>query len=327
MNRKLKAVAALFAGMFAVALAAAEKPMHEEPLKNQEITIQSDEPTREDIRIRWDHYAPEMRTEDSLVVKWNAQILVALRIVPMPPSVSARHMAVIHTAMYDAWAAYDDKAVGTMLGGSLRRPKAERTPANKMKAISYAAYLASVDQFPTDQRRFRVFMQDLGYDPDAINTDPTKPEGIGTLAANAVIAYRHNDGSNQMGDLNKLGIYTDYTGYKSVNTPGELNAITRVDRWMPIKAGNGLGGLIDREDLLAKLGAKPRQPTTMQLGGLEVQRFATPHWGNVIPFALESGDQFRPPAPLWATERTSSPSPARTTSTIPISSSAFSNIR
>lgn len=28
-----------------------------------------------------------------------------------------------------------------------------------------------------------------------------------------------------------------------------------------------------------------------------IQRFLTPHWGDVIPFALESGNQFRPEAP------------------------------
>ena len=44
--------------------------------------------------------------------------------------------------MYDAWAAYDDRAVGTQLGGALRRPASERTLANKERAISYAAYRA-----------------------------------------------------------------------------------------------------------------------------------------------------------------------------------------
>src|SRR5947209_9682033 len=49
------------------------------------------------------------------------------------PTILSRSMAVAVTAMYDAWAAYDDKAVGTRLGGKLRRPLAERTQANKEK--------------------------------------------------------------------------------------------------------------------------------------------------------------------------------------------------
>ena len=55
---------------------------------------------------------------------------------------ASRAQAVVHTCMYDAWAAYDDKAVGTQLGGALRRPPAERTEANKERAVSYAAYRA-----------------------------------------------------------------------------------------------------------------------------------------------------------------------------------------
>ena len=54
------------------------------------------------------------------------------------PTIISRQMSVPLTAMYDAWAAYDEKAVGTRLGGKLRRPAAERTIKNKEKAISYA---------------------------------------------------------------------------------------------------------------------------------------------------------------------------------------------
>ena len=38
------------------------------------------------------------------------------------PPIVARVLAVVHTCMYDAWAAYDDVAVGTRLGNTLRRP-------------------------------------------------------------------------------------------------------------------------------------------------------------------------------------------------------------
>src|SRR5271169_678307 len=42
-------------------------------------------------------------------------------------TVISRQMAIACTAMFDAWAAYDDKAVGTRLGGKLRRPHGEHT--------------------------------------------------------------------------------------------------------------------------------------------------------------------------------------------------------
>ena len=56
------------------------------------------------------------------------------------------------------------------------------------------------------------------YDLTNNSTDPTTPAGIGNIAADAVIEARSGDGSNQYGDLHE-GAYSDYTGYKSHNTP------------------------------------------------------------------------------------------------------------
>ena len=47
------------------------------------------------------------------------------------PTILSRTLQIWANAMYDAWAAYDDKAVGTRLSGKLRRPAEERTIANK----------------------------------------------------------------------------------------------------------------------------------------------------------------------------------------------------
>src|SRR5687767_6285725 len=47
------------------------------------------------------------------------------------PTIISRTLAVALTAMYDAWAAYDDTAIGTRLGAQLRRPAEERTNRNK----------------------------------------------------------------------------------------------------------------------------------------------------------------------------------------------------
>ena len=52
------------------------------------------------------------------------------------PTIGSRNLAICVTAMYDAWAAYDAKAVGTRLGDKLRRPLKERTTANKDRAIA-----------------------------------------------------------------------------------------------------------------------------------------------------------------------------------------------
>lgn len=187
------------------------------------------------------------------------------------PTILSRAMAITTTAMYDAWAAYDDKAVGTRLGGKLRRPPAERTRANKEKAIGYAVYRALMDLYPEDGKWVTGEARKRGVDPDNQSTDPSTPEGVGNAAAAAVIAYRHHDGANQLGD--EIGCngkpYSDYTYYRPINTPDRL---VDPDCWQPIPFDNGKGGTV-------------------------VVGFLTPHWYRVKPFALERSDQFRPGPP------------------------------
>jgi hypothetical protein len=137
----------------------------------------------------------------------------AVRDGSLGPPMVARALAIVHTCMYDAWAPYDEKAVGTRLGSSLRTHPSWRTLANKNKAISFAAYRAAVDLFPREKiKSFDPLMASLGYDADDISTDTRTPSGIGNVACAAVLAFRHTDGSNQLGDLTASGIpYADYT--------------------------------------------------------------------------------------------------------------------
>lgn len=187
------------------------------------------------------------------------------------PTVLSRTLAIWATAMYDAWAAYDERAVGTRLGGSLRRPVVERTDENRKKAISYASYRALVFVHPESEAWLAAEMKKLGYDPSLVSTDPATPEGVGNLAAQAVIDYRRHDGANQLGD--EVGgdgkPYSDYTFYRPVNPP---DRILDPDRWQPIT--------FTRPD-----------------GGKVTPGFLTPHWYRVKPFALESSAQFRPEPP------------------------------
>ncbi|HEV8653761.1 MAG TPA: hypothetical protein VG276_31275, partial [Actinomycetes bacterium] len=57
---------------------------------------------------------------DNVVLKWDEQTLAEVRATKPPPTVVARALAEVHTAMFDAWAAYDNIAVGTIYGGTLR---------------------------------------------------------------------------------------------------------------------------------------------------------------------------------------------------------------
>src|SRR5262249_40317140 len=78
--------------------------------------------------------------EPSLAARWNQVLLDAVKATRSGDVVVARSLAIVHTAMFDAWACYDDKAVSSHAGATCRRPAAERTAAAKEKAISYAAY-------------------------------------------------------------------------------------------------------------------------------------------------------------------------------------------
>ncbi len=136
------------------------------------------------------------------------------------PTILSRDMAIEVTAMYDAWAAYDGKAVGTRLGGRLRRPAAERTEANKATAIAYAVYRALLFNHPEDRAWLESQMQRMGHDPKNDSTDVSTPIGVGNVAAAALIEYRRHDGANQLGDevgsLTKKP-FSDYTYYAPVN--------------------------------------------------------------------------------------------------------------
>jgi hypothetical protein len=224
-------------------------------------------------------------TISNAVIAWNSMALASVRVLqpcrpgftnPLTcirpfPTVIARILSITQTCEFDAWAAYDANAKATILGSSLRRPASERTQGNKTKAISFAAYRCLSDLFPDQVFKFRAEMLTLGFDPDDFSHDGSTPSGIGNLAAESVLSFRHHDGSNQLGDLHP-GPYTDYTGYKPVNDPDHIN---NPDHWQQLLVPDGLGGFLEPQ----------------------VVQFMTPFWQQVVPFALTSASQFRPSGP------------------------------
>jgi hypothetical protein len=210
----------------------------------------------------------------------------------------ARALAIAHTCIYDAWAAYDRDAVGTTdRRGRRRRPAGERTDPNKAQAISFAAYRCLVNLFADSNlfpltgadaaRRLAAMMVSHGYDPANNSTDQTTPAGIGNTAAQAVIEARSSDGSDQYGDLQNpqntpaqcpalTGPYADYTCYKPRNPPmgfctpslTDCPALEVADpnHWQPLIGPPELGSV--------------------------TQKCIGAFWANVTPFALISAEQF-----------------------------------
>jgi hypothetical protein len=123
-------------------------------------------------------------TGDSVVLGWNQQVLDTIVATKTGPTIAVRALAVVHTAIYDAWAAYDSVAVPTMANDNGRRPSAERTLENKNKAVSFAAYTALVDLFPARQTIYAGHMVgDLGYVIDG--SDTSTAATVGVVAAQA----------------------------------------------------------------------------------------------------------------------------------------------
>lgn len=208
------------------------------------------------------------QAEDNAVLRWDSVMLRAVSETKFGPPMTARAIGITHTCMYDAWAAYDAEAVGTQFLGALRRPSSESTDANKQKAISYAAYRALVDLFPSKKSLFDGLMTEYGFNPSDTTLDSSLPQGIGNVACQAVLNMRHKDGSNQLGDLHS-GAYSDYTGYVARNT---FDTINDLNSWVPLRVSDGLGGF-------------------------KIQNYLAPHWGNVTPFALDAGADVRPKSP------------------------------
>lgn len=142
----------------------------------------------------------------TIVGLWNCAALDEVRssrALRNGPPVVARALAIAHTCMYDAWAAYDSLAVGTVLGGALRRPAAERTDPNKTTAVSFAAYRCLTNLYPdaASATRLGAVLTGQGYSlADTSSVDTTTPAGVGNVAAQAVIDDRRHDGSNQYDD-------------------------------------------------------------------------------------------------------------------------------
>src|SRR5690348_16573567 len=195
-------------------------------------------------------------------IQWNNAALQAIRDTNPGPTIASRALAIMHTCMYDAWTTYTQISNPTRPNG-IRRQKA---PKDVTQAVSYAAYTAMMDLFPSESAVFNSLMQSLGFDPNNRTTDTTTQTGVGNVAAQAVISFRHGDGSNQ------LNGYADTSGYVPVNAPLDVYSSTPP---IPLVLND------------------PTKWQPLLVNG-KTQHYTTPHWGMLTPFALTSGSQFRP---------------------------------
>lgn len=212
---------------------------------------------------------------DNIAYKWGNIALEATardteRFKPRP-TITSRYLGLIFVSVFDAWSRYDANAIPVYLKNTERKSPSKRTLKNKEIAVSYAAYRALCHYYYSDSIYFKGEMLKLGFDPNNQSIDKKTPEGIGNLAAQAVIDARKNDGSNQYGQIkgSNQTAYFDYTKYKPINSADENQEISR---WQPKYFSDGQGGKFAPGCL-------------------------TPFWQNVKPIALKTADQFRPGPP------------------------------
>ena len=198
---------------------------------------------------------------------WNEVTLDAIRIDFPNPTVHARNLFHLSVAMWDAWAAYDSRAVGYLHREGVE--SADPTAARR-EAISYAAYRVLDSRYarsvsgPMTQTLLKLRMEELGYPVSVTTTAGNTPVALGNRVAETVIAWGLQDGSRE--HIN----YTDFS-YTPVNLPLVLaesgTTLTDPNRWQPLQF----------EQTFAQNG----------LPNERVQAFVGSHWGGVRPFALQ----------------------------------------
>jgi hypothetical protein len=141
----------------------------------------------------------------SIVSEWVDDAIPLANEVAWEPTVGTRFFTILSTAMYDAWSAYDPKAVALVSGTALKGQGGAANEANKREAISHAAYTVLRALAPQRAHALTERMLELGYDPNAT----TAPAALGRRAATTVLAKFRQDGANEASG------FADTTGYKT----------------------------------------------------------------------------------------------------------------
>ncbi len=208
------------------------------------------------------------QAQPTVARQWDDQLLDAIRLDTPRPTVHARNLFHLSSAMYDAWSAYDGTSTQYLHTESA---SAGDVAAARSEAISYAAYNILKHRFQAgpgasvSQAAFDAKMDALGYDKTFSSTVGNTPAALGNRIAQTVISHGQTDGANEQND------YADTSGYFPVNPSmvKDLPGTTMFDpnRWQPLAFDH----LILQNGIVI---------------GTAVQEFIGPNWGDVTTFAM-----------------------------------------
>lgn len=223
---------------------------------------------------------PVARAAPSVARHWNEQLLHAISLDTARPTVHARNLFHLSTAMYDAWAAYDANALQYV---HQEKVSAVDMAAARNEAISYAAYNLILHRFVTGPAGvgpgraatvvdIRDQMVALGYDPDFTSNVGNSPAAVGNRIAQAVIQHGLADGANESNRYaNPAGQFVPVNPSLTFEDPGTV--MIDPNRWQPL---HFKGNRVDQ------FGTPIFESTQRQL---------TPFWGAVTPFAMTVADR------------------------------------
>ncbi len=221
---------------------------------------------------------------NSIARFWDEQILTAIRgDTPHPPA-HARNLFHLSVCMYDAWAAYDNTAVGYLFR---EKHTAGDIAAARREAISYAAWRILKERYYFSKTASNTLAQldaqmvSLGYSTNNFSVDTSTPAGVGNAIYLAVSGYYSKDGSRQTNGT-PSNPYPDSPviegGYLAVNSPMTTGlpgtVVNDVNRWQPLAIANAT----DQNGF-------PLGP---------IQKFLGAQWLNVRPFCLDRSSQIVP---------------------------------
>lgn len=227
---------------------------------------------------------PDSR-DPSVGRQWNEILLGAIRNDFARPTVHARNLFHISSAMYDAWAVYSATAAPYLAGTTLNGytcalgdfgSNHDRQVVRE-EAISHAVYRLISHRFANSpgaqdiQTAADNLMATLGYDLSNVSTDTASgsPAAMGNRIAECYIEYGFQDGANEANSYANIA-YLPVNPAIEPELPGNPTIIN-LDRWQPIS----LALFIDQSGNI--INSEPE--------------FLSPEWGQVTPFAMTPADR------------------------------------
>ena len=240
------------------------------------------------------HFLPgKTRTHEvSLIRQWNEVLLAATRNDFARPTVHARNLFHLSSAIYDSWSHIAGKGQPWQYGNTRFASceiNSELTFSARDKAtniaISHVAYELIKHRFGrspgrTQTRRYIETLLERVELQYSTHADWQDAKELGESVAECYINFGLQDGSNELNDYANL-YYEPVNDPLSIAVPGNPT-ITDLNRWQPLNIANFVDQSGNRTD--------------------STPQFIGPEWGNVEPFALRQDDatlHFREDGEYW----------------------------